>query len=148
MKLNWLARTCCSHFLVTTRVVVLTSGLVVSAVTVAASSTDTSPVEKMMSMPAEERAGHITDAMTSILSLTDIQKKEVNAINLRYAREAGSLMDSSGTRSEKAQKIQAMMQRKDSELKKILTPEQDKIWQDYRAKMQSKMHERMMEMGG
>lgn len=86
---------------------------------------------------AEDRAKRITGLMKSELKLTATQETKVQAINLKYAK----LMDQTKKITDNAQRMKTMSENekaKDAELKTVLTADQFKAYEKYKAEMKAK----------
>jgi Spy/CpxP family protein refolding chaperone len=81
----------------------------------------------------DEAAKSLTERMKTELGLTDQQYASVHSINLEYAKKASTLRgDSSTSRDERHTRLKSLRQQKRTELKKVLTPEQQQKWADAR----------------
>lgn len=86
--------------------------------------------EKMAASTPEQRAQRQTAQMKKQLSLSADQETAVASINLKYARQAQTLMDG-GNRDRGAMKqARTMMAGKDDELKKVLNDDQYKKYDE------------------
>lgn len=83
-------------------------------------------------MPSpEERAKRQTAQMTEQLKLTSEQEKEVGDINLTYATKINeALQQSAGDRTAMRSKVEVIMKEKNEALKKVLTEEQVKSFEE------------------
>jgi Spy/CpxP family protein refolding chaperone len=126
----------------------------VSAQGVAVSATSTTPeskterterTEKRDGMTAEQRAEQMTKRQTEMLTLTPEQQKKAYAINLERAKEMENV---------KAERMETKEQARDAHAKSeksfqsILTPEQQKIWNDKKENSQEKRNEMRQERSG
>ncbi|CAA0078820.1 Uncharacterised protein [Halioglobus japonicus] len=93
----------------------------------------------------EERAQKLTSTMQSDLSLDEETTKAVSEINLKYAKEAQTVMDSSGTQFGKAMTFRKNEQAKDAELKGVLSPEQYSQYEEKKSAMRDTMKQKFME---
>lgn len=93
-------------------------------------------------MPGDERASVQDDFLAKALSLTPEQSLEVGRINRKYAREVDSIVNSTDYRSRKARRFKAAMKNKEQELKKVLSKEQYKKYEQIREEMKRKLMER------
>lgn len=90
----------------------------------------------------EERAQFQTEWMKTELALDSVQVEKVHAINLKYANKLEGIKNSSGDRRQKFQKFQKLSAEKDSELKKVVTDQQYKIYLKKKDEIRSKMKSR------
>ena len=91
--------------------------------------------------PAEERAEMQTEMMKEKLNLTDEQVPQVKSINLKAAQdidEVGKLTD----RMKKFKAFRTAQQEKDEALKKVLTKDQYKLYQDIKEEMKKELKEK------
>tara|TARA_R110002073_G_scaffold94635_1_gene219968 strand:- start:475 stop:873 length:399 start_codon:yes stop_codon:yes gene_type:complete len=109
------------------------------------------PVQSMAQMgdfkntTPQERADKMTSAMQSDLSLDEATTKAVAEINLKYAEEAQTVMDSSGTQFGKAMTFKKSEQAKDAELKAVLSPEQYSKYEEKKSALREAMKQKFME---
>jgi Spy/CpxP family protein refolding chaperone len=97
------------------------------------------------------RAEHLTEQMTTRLKLTDEQVPKVKDINERYAAEMNATLtdprapkpDGTADREADRAKVKELSNKKNAELKGVLTPEQMAGWQKMQAEMRSKSKERV-----
>lgn len=97
------------------------------------------------------RAEHLTEQMTTRLKLTDEQVPKVKDINERYAAEMNATLKehraakAGGTADREADraKVKEISNKKNNELKGVLTPEQMAEWQKMQAEMRTKSKERV-----
>lgn len=82
----------------------------------------------------EIRAKKQTERMTGKLGLTADQEAKVYDINLKAARQMAEARDKGGDMKE-------VQQKKDEELKGVLTPEQMKKYEEIKAEMKAKRME-------
>ncbi|MDP5170349.1 MAG: DUF4890 domain-containing protein [Bacteroidia bacterium] len=92
-------------------------------------------------MSPEDRAAKQTSSMVGELDLDADQAAKVEEINLRYGKEQQTFREENrGNRETMMAGMKALMEKKDAELKAILTPEQyakhEKMQAEQRAKMQ------------
>lgn len=90
----------------------------------------------------EERASRQTARMKETLQLSPDQESSVAAINLNYAKQAQSLLETGGRNLKTAREARSMMKRKDDELEKVLSKDQFKQYQDIKEEMRDAMKER------
>jgi hypothetical protein len=101
--------------------------------------------EKKDGMTAEQRAEQMTKRQTEMLKLTPDQQKKAHAINLERAKEMENV---------KAERMETKEQARDAHAKSeksfqsILTPEQQKIWNDKKENSQEKRNEMRQERSG
>lgn len=94
----------------------------------------------------EERAKHQTEMMTKNLALTAEQVPQVQTINLKYADQLGDLKEQpKGEKGAKRDAAKELRDKRNAELKGVLTAEQyDKMikgQEAMQARRQDKMHE-------
>lgn len=64
----------------------------------------------------------------SLLNLNESQQKEMDKIQIEFLEEAEKLKQSNQSRFRKGQQLKSLQKRKDSRVKKILSPEQFLIY--------------------
>ncbi|MBK7441572.1 MAG: hypothetical protein IPL12_05710 [Bacteroidetes bacterium] len=88
---------------------------------------------------AEQRAKALTELMDNKLNLDDAQQGLVAELNLRYANKVDEIAATDATKPEKVQKVSALNDAKEKELKTILSgPQYTKyveMKEDFREKM-------------
>jgi Spy/CpxP family protein refolding chaperone len=77
----------------------------------------------------EERATRMTDRLKTSLKLTDEQAVKVHAVYLQMSKDMAAARESG---EDMRTSMQTIMAKQDTELQKILTPEQYKTYQDGR----------------
>ena len=92
----------------------------------------------MRNSTPEQRANLQTDQMKEFLKLSDEQAEKVSEINLKYANEVQEIYESKKSRSKKRQELRDMIDRKDIELKAVLTGEQYKTYQAGKVEMRKR----------
>lgn len=110
--------------------------------------------DNMKSDSGSQRAERLTEQMTTRLKLNDDQVAKVKDINDRYAKELnaamkerqdakanGATMDHDADRT----RIKDISNKKNAELKTVLTPEQMTEWEKMQGEMREKGKERMKE---
>ncbi len=80
----------------------------------------------------EQRANGQTAQMKARLSLTAEQEPTVAAINLNYARQAQSLMETGGRNRQTMKQARELVNSKNDELKKVLNQDQYKQYEAFR----------------
>jgi hypothetical protein len=93
----------------------------------------------------EERATMLTSMMQSELTLDEKATSAVSDINLKYARETQTLMDSSGTQFGKVMTFRKNELAKSTELKGVLTPEQYSLYEQKKSAMQETLKQKLKE---
>ena len=93
----------------------------------------------------EERAEFQTEWMKTELSLDSTVVPTVYDINLKYSKKNQTVMNSSSSRMQKYQQLKDSSESKDSELKKVFTKEQYKLYQQRKEEMKEKMKQRIQE---
>ncbi len=91
----------------------------------------------------EERATKLTDMMKSELSLDEKTTAAVADINLKYAKEAQTLMDSSGTQFGKIMTFRKNEEAKDAELKEVLSPGQYSQYEEKKSEMREAVKQKL-----
>lgn len=86
----------------------------------------------------EERAKHHTERMTQELGLSAEQSAKVGDINLRYADVLADMKASGQDQTAMKEQAKAMRDRRDEELKQVLTPEQYGKMMELRAQKRAK----------
>lgn len=90
----------------------------------------------------EERAAKLTARMKEKLNLSAYQEAPIAEINLKYARQNQSLLETGGRNLRTARQVQNSMKEKDNELKKVLNAGQYKHYQTIKEEMKEEMKER------
>lgn len=101
--------------------------------------------ENLKNTTPEQRAQKQTEWMKTNLSLDSTAVAAVYDINLKYAKQTQDLRNSNGSRLQKLREMKASSEDKDNELKKVLTPEQFKIYQQKKQEMIEKMKQKRQE---
>lgn len=101
-----------------------------------------------------QKPQQLTEQMTTRLKLNDDQKAKVSDINTRYAndlnaarkarKESNTAGDHQTTTDDRAA-LRSATEKKNAELKQVLTPEQMTEWQKMQSEMRAKAKERMEE---
>lgn len=100
-------------------------------------------MDDLKNTTAEERASMLTDMMKSSLSLDEKTSASVADINLKYAKEVQTLMDSDSPNLQKLMTFRANSQAKDDELKAVLTPEQYSRYEQKKSEMQDVVKQKL-----
>jgi hypothetical protein len=87
----------------------------------------------------EDRADKWDKWMKENLTLTSDQEVPAHDINLKYALQSEKLKADDGSRMEKLKKLKAIDADKDVDMKKVLTADQFKIYQDKKKEFQKKL---------
>lgn len=90
----------------------------------------------------EERASRQTARMKEVLKLSPEQEPTVADINLKYAKQIQSLMETGGRNLKTMRDAKAIMNSKDKEMKEVLNKEQYRQYEDLRDEMRNAMRER------
>ena len=93
-------------------------------------------------MPPEQRTALQTDFLAKALSLTPEQSYHIDQINKKYARRVDSILYSDDWRSAKARKFKAAMKSKESEIKRVLTKDQYKKYEQIREEIRQDLRNR------
>ena len=80
--------------------------------------------------------------MKEVLKLSPEQEPTVADINLKYAKQIQSLMETGGRNLKTMRDAKAIMNSKDKEMKEVLNKEQYKQYEDLRDEMRNAMRER------
>ncbi|GAB4032291.1 hypothetical protein [Spirosoma gilvum] len=97
--------------------------------------------QRQMGTP-EERASRQTARMKEVLKLSTEQETSVADINLKYAKQVQSLMETGGRNLKTMREARSIMKSKDKEMKDVLNKEQYKQYEALRDEMRSAMRER------
>jgi periplasmic protein CpxP/Spy len=101
--------------------------------------------QKQPRMSPEELAKRQTEQMTTDLNLNDKQKADVSAVNIKYANKISEMFQANkGDREAMRAKFQEMMIQKNAELKKVLTDDQYKLYEELEKKKMEE-HRKQME---
>ena len=87
-----------------------------------------------------DRASIITNKMIEVLSLSEVQKNQVDIINKDYSMRYNFLVESTNPKLQKRKEFLKLMQEKDTALKNVLNNTQmtkwhavrDEFWEEYR----------------
>ena len=90
----------------------------------------------------EERASKLTAKMKEKLNLSGDQESSVAEINLKYAKQNQSLVETGGRNLRTARQVQSVMKQKDAELKKVLNNDQYQQYQAIKEEMKSEHRDR------
>ena len=102
-------------------------------------------LEELKALTPEERSGMLTKMMQSSLTLDEKATASVSAINLKYAREAQIIMDSSNPKFKKLMTFRENSKAKDAELKGVLTPEQFSQYEQKKSEIQETVKQKLIE---
>ncbi|QIP14987.1 hypothetical protein G8759_21350 [Spirosoma aureum] len=89
----------------------------------------------------EERATRQTTRMKEALNLSAEQETSVADINLKYAKQMQSLLETGGRNLKTARTAKSSMKSKDNELKEVLTKDQFNKYLTLKEDMMSQMKE-------
>lgn len=90
----------------------------------------------------EERAARQTTRMKETLTLSPEQETSVADINLKYAKQMQSVIETGGRNLKTAREAKSIMKNKDKELKEVLDKDQFKQYLTIKEEMMSKLKER------
>ena len=91
----------------------------------------------------QDRAKLLTEMMKNKLGLDDsMQVSQIEAINLKYALKNEPILKSDNSKLSKFKQLRSSQKEKDTELKKIFTPEQYKQYQDFQDEMKAQLKEK------
>ncbi|GAB4016417.1 hypothetical protein [Spirosoma koreense] len=90
----------------------------------------------------EERATRQTARMKEVLNLSADQETSVADINLKYAKQMQSVLETGGRNLKTARAAKSLMKSKDTDLQKVLNKEQFGKYQDVKEEMINQMKER------
>ncbi|MBX2906075.1 MAG: hypothetical protein KF744_08560 [Taibaiella sp.] len=93
----------------------------------------------------EERARKQTTTMREVLVLTDEQEQKVAEINLRYARKNEGVANNGGGRMAKMNAVKANRNRKNGEMKEVLTPDQYEKYLELQEQNAARMRQQRMQ---
>ncbi len=93
----------------------------------------------------EERAEMQTENMAQTLSLSDSEKENVSAINLKYARRMQGIYDSGQGRMQRFRQMKTVSEEKDLELKKVLTATQYRKYSENKQEMKDNIRAKAKE---
>jgi len=96
----------------------------------------------MQDKTPQERAKLQTEMMKNKLGLDSSQVKQIEAINLKYAVSNEPVLKGGGSKLAKFKQLRSSQKEKDTELKKIFTPEQYKQYQDFQDEMKAQLKEK------
>lgn len=111
----------------------------------AASDSKTERAEKRESMTPEQRADKMTKHQSEMLNLTPEQYKKAYAINLERAKE---MENAKAERMETKEQVRDARAKSEKSFQEILTPEQQKIWNEKKDNAQEKRNEMRQERSG
>jgi hypothetical protein len=121
-------------------------GLVLSSVVLLFSPSVTwAQMDELKNSTPEQRAQLQTQWMESNLSLDSKASATAADINLKYAKETQSLMDSSSPGFQKLMTFRKNSAAKDGELKAILTPEQYTLYEQEKSEMEAMVKQKIKE---
>ena len=89
----------------------------------------------------EERATRQTTRMKEALKLSPEQETSVSDINLKYAKQMQSVIETGGRNLKTAREAKSIMKSKDKELKAVLDKDQFKQYLTIKEEMMSKLKE-------
>ena len=101
-------------------------------------------MEELKNSTPQERATLQTEWMKTTLSLDAKASTAVDGINLRYAQENQTLIDSSGPKLGKFMTFRKNFSATEAELKAILTPQQYGLYEEKKAEMEEKVKQKIM----
>jgi hypothetical protein len=103
-------------------------------------------IERLMAETTPEaRAEMQTENMVETLSLSDSEKKNVMAINLKYARRMQGIYDSGQGRMQRFRQMKTVSEEKDLELKKVLTATQYRKYSENKQEMKDNIRAKAKE---
>ena len=83
------------------------------------------------------------------ITLSDAQRQQVDSINAKYRTQMQSLRENAGDdRRQAFQQMRDLMERRNAEVRAVLTPDQQKVFDQNVEEMRSRMRERMGDRGG
>ncbi len=97
--------------------------------------------EKMADTTPEQRANQQTARMKKQLSLTAEQEPTVAAINLKYAQQMQTLMQTGERNRQTMKQAREMASSKDAELKAVLTADQYMQYETFKDEQKGRMRE-------
>ncbi len=90
-------------------------------------------------MNPERMAKHQTEMIKEATGIDAATTAKVDAINLKYAKEMAALRKKTTDRKAMREPMKALNEKKDAELKKVLTDDQFKKYQTAQEEMRKKM---------
>ncbi|GAB4003903.1 hypothetical protein GCM10028808_00460 [Spirosoma migulaei] len=90
----------------------------------------------------EERATRQTARMKETLKLSPEQETSVSDINLKYAKQMQSVIETGGRNLKTAREAKSIMKNKDKELKEVLDKDQFKQYLTIKEEMMNQLKER------
>jgi hypothetical protein len=102
-------------------------------------------MDQLKDTTPEQRAQMQTKWMESNLSLDAKTSASVSAINLKYAKQTESLMDTNEPKFKKLMAFKENSSAKDAELKAIFTPEQYSLYEQKKSEMESTIMQKIKE---
>jgi hypothetical protein len=102
-------------------------------------------MDELKNSTPEERATLQTDWMKTNLALDDKTTTAVSAINLKYAQETQTLMDSQEPRLGKLMTFRKNSEAKDAEIKALLTPEQFSQYEQKKSELEDMVKQKLKE---
>ena len=96
------------------------------------------------------RDGHRSDQMLFRgITLSDAQRQQVDSINAKYRTQMQTLRENAGDdRRQAFQQMRDLMERRNAEVRTVLTADQQKVFDQNVEEMRSRMRERMGDRGG
>ncbi|QDK81062.1 hypothetical protein EXU85_21590 [Spirosoma sp. KCTC 42546] len=91
---------------------------------------------------SEERATRQTARMKETLKLSPEQETSVSDINLKYAKQMQSVIETGGRNLKTAREAKSIMKNKDKELKEVLDKDQFKQYLTIKEEMMNQLKER------
>ncbi len=107
-------------------------------------TTDSAPMtrrERLASVTPEQRADRQTAQMKKRLALTAEQEPTVAAINLKYAKQMQTLIETGGRNRQTLKQISDITESKDAELKTVFTADQYKQYETLRDEQKDRVKE-------
>ncbi|GAB4052208.1 hypothetical protein [Spirosoma litoris] len=92
--------------------------------------------------PPEERASRQTARMKEVLKLSPEQETSVADINLKYAKQMQSVIETGGRNLKTMREAKSIMKSKDKELKGVLNKDQFEQYLTIKEEMMDKLKER------
>jgi hypothetical protein len=127
----------------------IVAGLFITVQVVVAQTTPTPPAnngnmnrrEKLADTTPEQRASQQTARMKKQLALTTEQEPTVAAINLKYAQQMQTLIETGGRNRQTMKQARDMAASKDAELKTVFTADQYKQYDTFRDEQKDRLKE-------
>ncbi|MEM8660219.1 MAG: hypothetical protein AAGF35_04980 [Pseudomonadota bacterium] len=102
-------------------------------------------MSELQNSTPEQRAEIQDKWMQDNLSLDEKTTEAVSAINLKYAKETQTLIDSDSPNLQKLKAFRSSAKAKDAELESVLSPEQYSQYEAKKSELQSQIREKLQQ---